>query len=459
MFPGLKRASYIMTSFRWSTLLCFALKLGLPGIIVLASTENPSGFKQPYSAKMNLLPRPDYTFTHSLVEERGIFRRGIFSRIKDKFHQLVDKGKKLLVKVLVYFMHKKKLPERCFENLGCFFYNQSMSLSIGGPQDPKELETTFYFFKNTSFFIDELLDENKTTVIPNITYTLENWTSDHLTECLDTDKPLMVVTHGLTGSKRTPWMKPLVKALLDNVNCTVLVVDWKKGADGSYPDAGINTPMAGALIAAFLHKILNATEALSADNITLIGFSMGAQVMGFAGRRFKTLTGKQVARISGLDPAGWLYENTNSTLNKQDAKYVDVIHTNAGSIRNFRIGLNESVGHVDFYPNGGTVQTGCKNASKFPYKDYLEVITCSHYKATYYFIESLQNKTCSFISYGCNSWEDFAHGNCTERVSQDKTGRMGFYSNLYAGKNNQYLYTNKESPYCRGNNTTPPETK
>lgn len=354
-----------MLALKWFALLCLVLELGSPGILVLASTETLTGH-EPNTVKRNIITRSSDMFTSSLVEDRGIFES-----IKDMFRKVVDSGKKLLVRVLLSIMHKRKLPERCFGDLGCFFYNQRMSLTIGGPQSPDNLDTTFYFFKNGSAYIEDLLDENRTDVVPSMTYTLKNWTKEHLRDCLDEDKPLMVVTHGLTGSKRTPWMKPLVRALLDNVNCTVLVVDWEKGADGSYPDAGVNTPMAGALISAFLQKILNATTLVTADNVTLIGFSMGAQVMGFAGRHFKNATNKKVWRISGLDPAGWLYENTASTLNKEDAKYVDVIHTNAGSIRNFRIGLNQSVGHVDFYPNGGTVQTGCKTAPKFPYKDYL----------------------------------------------------------------------------------------
>lgn len=394
---------------------------------------------------------------YGMYSEPIVQERGIIDTIKRKWNKFVDKAKGVLVDVLLKFMYKRKEPHRCIAGVGCFFYENNMSLQIGGPECPEKLNTTFYFFNTTSPYVEALLSENETMVIPNQTFTLENWTLEKTQDTLDTQQPLMVVTHGLTGSKRTPWMMPLVKALLENVSCTVLVVDWEKGAAGSYPDAGINTPMAGALISIFLQKIVNATNnTIGPNNITLIGFSMGAQVMGFAGRHFKNYTNTTLWRIAGLDPAGWLYENSRATLTKSDAQYVDVIHTNAGSIKNFRIGLNQSVLHVDFYPNGGTVQTGCKDKPHLIPTNYLDVITCSHYKATELFIESLSNRNCSFIAYGCANWEQFRNGSCEKHVLPNQTGLLGFYSYKAQGRGNQFLYTNAKSPYCRGNDTSPP---
>lgn len=55
-------------------------------------------------------------------------------------------------------------------------------------------------------------------------------------------------------------------------------------------------------------------------------------------------------RITGCDPAYPLYYDTadNEELNKNDAKFVDIIHTDAGVL-----GGPTSTGHADFYPNGG----------------------------------------------------------------------------------------------------------
>ncbi len=51
-------------------------------------------------------------------------------------------------------------------------------------------------------------------------------------------------------------------------------------------------------------------------------------------------------------------------LDASDAKLVDVLHTSSGS-NVFdplvgRYGMDESIGHLDFYANGGRMQPGCQ---------------------------------------------------------------------------------------------------
>ncbi|KAH9375663.1 hypothetical protein HPB48_022492 [Haemaphysalis longicornis] len=84
------------------------------------------------------------------------------------------------------------------------------------------------------------------------------------------------------------------------LNCTVLVVDWERGAAGTWTDAAVNTPMAGVLISQFLQKVVTQTQCkIHPKNITLVGFSMGGQVMGFVGRHFKNATNISLGRIAG----------------------------------------------------------------------------------------------------------------------------------------------------------------
>lgn len=56
----------------------------------------------------------------------------------------------------------------------------------------------------------------------------------------------------------------------------------------------------------------------------------------------------------GLDPAAndFPLESIDTRLDTSDAAFVDVIHTSS-------VAFIDPTGHVDFYPNGGVLQTGC----------------------------------------------------------------------------------------------------
>ena len=79
-------------------------------------------------------------------------------------------------------------------------------------------------------------------------------------------------------------------------------------------------------------------------------------------------------RITGLDPAGPAFELARKEvrIDKSDANFVDIIHTNGGNENDGFLGMNNAVGHADFFPNGGHTQVGFQTkrsfASKCPFK-------------------------------------------------------------------------------------------
>ena len=75
-----------------------------------------------------------------------------------------------------------------------------------------------------------------------------------------------------------------------------------------------------------------------------------------------------LGRISGLDPAEPLFQGMppEVRLDPGDAKFVDVIHTDSKEFYKGGLGMEQPVGHVDFYPNGGKAQPGCSFLD-FPY--------------------------------------------------------------------------------------------
>lgn len=102
--------------------------------------------------------------------------------------------------------------------------------------------------------------------------------------------------------------------------------------------------------------------------------------------------------LIGLDPAGPFFfkQVHRDRLDKTDAKFVQVVHTCAG-----KLGFNDSLGHADYWPNGGHHQPGCEHD---------ELGMCSHGRAYQYFAESLRSG--KFKSWHCNSYDHFLTGAC-----------------------------------------------
>lgn len=46
-------------------------------------------------------------------------------------------------------------------------------------------------------------------------------------------------------------------------------------------------------------------------------------------------------------------------LSPEDAEFVDVLHTYTREALGVSIGIQQPIGHIDIYPNGGDVQPGC----------------------------------------------------------------------------------------------------
>ncbi|NWZ11846.1 LIPR3 protein, partial [Agelaius phoeniceus] len=139
----------------------------------------------------------------------------------------------------------------------------------------------------------------------------------------------------------------------ENINC--IAVDWKEGAKGTYVSAVNNIRVLGAEVAYFI-TALQKMFGYSPYEIHLIGHSLGAHTAGEAGRRIRG-----IRRITGLDPAGPYFEGTppEVRLDPTDANFVDVIHSNAAHFPAAGFGMYNTTGHLDFYPNGGTVMPGC----------------------------------------------------------------------------------------------------
>lgn len=146
----------------------------------------------------------------------------------------------------------------------------------------------------------------------------------------------------------------LKDSFLHKYDANVFVVDWKDIADNIfYPIPMRATTGVGEIYARFLNEMID--TGIDPKNIHLVGHSLGAHVSGYAAKGTKSA---KIGRVTGLDPAlpGFdlgLIEGGHVA--KNDALFVDIIHTCAGFL-----GMGTPVGDADFYPNGGNPpQPGC----------------------------------------------------------------------------------------------------
>ncbi|XP_012940354.1 pancreatic triacylglycerol lipase-like [Aplysia californica] len=134
----------------------------------------------------------------------------------------------------------------------------------------------------------------------------------------------------------------------------------------------------------------------------MVGHSLGSHIMGYAGKEIQRLRNSKLGRISGLDPAGPFFESYSSVVrvDKSDATFVDIMHTDAEALLDAGFGTRYSIGHVDFYPNGGEHQPGCPEEtygilSMISFEDEKEGGACSHGRAVDLFIHSINN--CQYV--------------------------------------------------------------
>lgn len=214
----------------------------------------------------------------------------------------------------------------------------------------------------------------------------------------------------------------------------IKVLDAANYIDTLYTWSALNTDTIGEYLA---EALLQLDLEYVTKKVHLIGHSLGAQIAGSAARYFQQLSGgQQLPRVTGLDPANPCFYDGNKLpgLNKDDAQYVDIIHTNPGFA-----GTAEETGDADFYVEGlNPIKSGCLG---------LGAITCSHQRAVDYLVESsYPNNTANFRGRACAKFDYIATG---RRCSSSRTAIMGLEasaSGLF------YVDVNSREPYGKDAN-------
>lgn len=176
----------------------------------------------------------------------------------------------------------------------------------------------------------------------------------------DIQKPTKFITHGWLSSGNSTTCTTIKDAYLKHYDYNVIIVDWATIASSViYPIPMLKVKPVAKFYASFLDNLIS--QGADSKKIHLIGHSLGAHVSGLAG---EAVTKGKIDRVTGLDPAlpGFrvLHLVLAGRISKKSADFVDVIHSCAGIL-----GLDNAVGHVDFYPNSGLPpQPGCQGINK-----------------------------------------------------------------------------------------------
>ncbi|XP_026274955.2 inactive pancreatic lipase-related protein 1-like [Frankliniella occidentalis] len=250
-----------------------------------------------------------------------------------------------------------------------------------------------------------------------------------LAEGFNASRPSVVIVHGYGHDIRADLFAKVAGAYLQaDYPTNVLGVDWGELCPKpKYIAARSRVAAVGARVADLLDLLLSSGLG-SADRLHLVGHSLGAHVVGNAAKRTR------VARITGLDPAQPLFFNSSADrLGASDADLVDVVHTCVGLL-----GYRRPLGHVDFYPNGGTIsQPGCGIV-----KDRLG--SCSHLRSYELFAESIVNPE-AFPATQCGSLKDALRSKCSAPGTANMGQTLRFTEpGLYS------LQTRGSSPFSLG---------
>ncbi|CAF1000935.1 unnamed protein product [Brachionus calyciflorus] len=332
----------------------------------------------------------------------------------------------------------------CYDQLGCFTDSYPFSATLQRPiallpEIPEKISTKFYLFNRN-------VPLNESERISHFFF------GDNLNPDIDTK----FIIHGFLHHPRKQWILNMKDTILNAEDVNVIIVDWSKGNAFPYHQASANAQVVGAEIARLITNIIREKNSRP-SKFHLIGHSLGAHVAGYAGSR---ITG--LGRITGLDPAGPLFENTDPIvrLDPSDAVYVDIIHSDGTANLLLGLGLSQPIGHSDFYPNGGKNQPNCPansdkllsgifNIAILDYEGMEESLGCSHMAAVNFFIDSILNK-CKYTAFKCKSLEDFENAKCLS-CSDKGCNRMGYWSEKDKDSGSLFLKTQslQKETFCQ----------
>ncbi|XP_068619905.1 pancreatic triacylglycerol lipase-like [Battus philenor] len=250
----------------------------------------------------------------------------------------------------------------------------------------------------------------------------------------DLSKPTALYIHGYVEVVNDDSVQTMAKAYQRHGGYNFLLLDWSNLGFGNYISVSLDVKQIGKETGAAVAKLLKG--GLSLERLHVIGHSLGAHIGGFCCRQLKA-SGFEVPRLTALDPAypGFYPALLSKPFTKDDARFVDVIHTDGGAF-----GTPLATGHADFWPNAGHAkQPGCPPVSLLLTLEDL----CSHWRSWRFWAEALEGGR--FLARKCDGYDQFLRGQCHESPLVE----MGHNASSEL-RGNFYLRTATKSPFALG---------
>nr|XP_037277339.1 pancreatic lipase-related protein 2-like [Rhipicephalus microplus] len=314
-------------------------------------------------------------------------------------------------------------------------FNVARNLAHLWPRTPENVDPQFLVYSNA--YDEGPSDEPKGEPVLALRH---DGNFSAVAKHLDPKQTFYFIVHGYRSKGYANWVQRIKDEILATEKATVIVVDWAKGSRVYNYSLAARGTRTLARLAATMVKTLVDAGVLVPSRIHYIGHSLGAQAGGFFGEDVLSLTGSKVGRITGLDPAGPLFEYFGVYLRKEHAEFVDIIHTSMGmGFNSFRgrLGMTKNSGHVDFYPNGGSRQPGCRSFGR---------PDCSHSRATLYYANSI--RTCSYPTLLCADYNAFKNHRCAP-CDEAPCGVMGHNASANL-RGKHFLSISSAYPHCPG---------
>uniref|UniRef100_A0A182P6A8 NEDD8-activating enzyme E1 catalytic subunit n=1 Tax=Anopheles epiroticus TaxID=199890 RepID=A0A182P6A8_9DIPT len=170
-----------------------------------------------------------------------------------------------------------------------------------------------------------LMTEDNNITIP-LLESDDLWKNEQFNKSYDT----VILVTGWTSNVNEPnrAIDTIYNAYKARGGYNFVVIDTAEYVDTLYTWSAFNTNDLGEGLADGLKGLI---KYVPLEKIHLIGHSLGAHIVGAAGRYFQYKTNKTIPRITGLDPANPCFNEGESLsgIQRGDADFVDIIHTNA----------------------------------------------------------------------------------------------------------------------------------